>query len=334
MSEAFKVFFARFRGLFGTRNSEYAFDDEAAVHLELLTNRFLNQGMNPEEARRAAWCQFGGISQLKDSLRDRRSYPIVESLAQDLTLAFRQIRIAPRFTVAAAAILALGIGAVTSIFGVVNAVLLCPLPYPQAGRLVWVGEVHKGSSTEELSLTPNFLDWRVWNHVFTSKAAYNVIFRTLLANGEALQLRTLKASAALLPVLGTEPIMGRAFFASEDKKGQDHVAILSYGLWRRAYGSDRTILGRTISLDDGSYVVVGVLPESFSFPTLQPVDLMTPLGKNEQLELTRSPAGTTIVHDVIARLKPGVLWSAPWRTWTRSNRTSASPPFSAVHASR
>jgi putative ABC transport system permease protein len=306
MRGASRVFFARIRGLFGSHSSENAFDDEAAVHVELLTDRFVNQGMNPVEARRAARLQFGGISQLKDSLRERRSYPIVESLVQDLTLAFRQIRIAPRFTVAAAAILALGIGAVTSIFGVVNAVLLRPLPYPQADRLVWVGEVHKGSTTEELSLTPNFLEWRAQNHVFTSMAAYNVVLRTLLANGEALQLRTLKASAALLPVLGTEPMMGRAFFAGEDQKGQDHVAILSYGLWRRTYGGDRTILGSTINLDDGSYVVVGVLPESFSFPTLQPVDLVTPLGKNEQMELTRSPASTTIVHDVIARLKPGV----------------------------
>src|ERR1017187_5113300 len=92
MREALRVVFARIRGLFGSRSSEYAFDDEAAVHLELLTNRFLNQGMSSEEARRSARLQFGGISQLKDSLRDRRSYPIVDSLVQDLVLAFRQIR--------------------------------------------------------------------------------------------------------------------------------------------------------------------------------------------------------------------------------------------------
>src|SRR5690349_24544191 len=122
MREGFRVFLARLRGLFGTHHSECAFDDEAAVHLELLTNRFVNQGMDPKEARRAARRQFGGISQLKDSLRDRRSYPIIDSLVQDLALAIRQIRTAPRFTVAAAAILALGIGATTSIFGIFNAV--------------------------------------------------------------------------------------------------------------------------------------------------------------------------------------------------------------------
>src|SRR4051794_8391205 len=102
-----------------------------------------------------------------------------DSLIQDLSLAFRQIRIAPRFTLATAAILALGIGAVTSIFGVINAVLLRPLPYPHAEQLVWIGEVHQGSSTEELTLTPNFLDWRAKNHAFTSIAAYNVVLRTL-----------------------------------------------------------------------------------------------------------------------------------------------------------
>jgi len=306
MREALNVIFARLRGLFGSRSSENAFDDEAAVHLELLTDRFVNQGMGPEEAHRAARRQFGGISQLKDSLRDRSSYPIVDSLVQDLALAFRQIRTAPRFTFAAAAILALGIGAITSIFGVVNAVLLRPLPYPHADQLVWIGEVQKGSSTDEVTLTPNFLDWREKNHVFTSMAAYNIVLRTLLANGEAVQLRTLKASAALLPILMTEPLLGRAFLSSEDQKGQDHVAILSYRLWRQAYGGDLAILGKTIDLDDGSYVVIGVLPEGFHFPTVQAVDLMTPLGKNEQLELTRSPEATTIVRDVIARLKPGV----------------------------
>lgn len=157
MSEALKVIFARIRGLFGSRGSEVAFDDETTTHLDLLTEHFVNQGMSPREARAAARRQFGGVSQLGDALRDQRSYPVVEALVQDLAFALRQIRTAPRFTVAAAAILAVGIGAITSMFGVVNAVLLRPLPYPEANRLVWVGEALRRNTTEELTLTPDFL---------------------------------------------------------------------------------------------------------------------------------------------------------------------------------
>lgn len=137
-------------------------------------------------------------------------------------------------------------------------------------------------------------------------AAYNVALRSLFANGEAFPLRTLKASAALLSVLRTEPIIGRAFSSEEDQKGRDMVAILSYHLWQQAFAGDRTIIGRTVNLDDGTYVVVGILPEDFVFPTLQPIDLMTPLGKNEQMELTRASSSTTLVHDIVARLRPGV----------------------------
>ena len=158
MREAFHVILARIRGLFDG-NSDQAFDDEAAAHLQLLTDRFVHQGMNPEEARHAALRQFGGVSQLRDDLQEQRSYPIIGSVVRDINLAFRQIRTAPRFT-AAAAILALGIGAITSIFSVINAVLLRPLPYPAGDRLVWMGELHKGSSTDEVTLTPDFLDWR------------------------------------------------------------------------------------------------------------------------------------------------------------------------------
>jgi putative ABC transport system permease protein len=306
MREALHVIFARIRGLFDAGKSDGAFDDEAATHLELLADRFLRQGMNPEEARRAARRQFGERNQLKDSLRERRSYSAIESFAKDIHLALRQIRTAPRFTVAAAATLAFGIGATTSIFSVVNAVLLRPLPYPEADRLVWLGELHKGSSTDEVTLTPNYLDWREKNDVFTSMAAFNMAPRALYLDGGAIQLRTLKASAALLAVLEAKPQMGRAFLRSEDQKGGDPVAILSYHLWQQAYGGDKAVLGRSIHLDDGTYKVVGVLPEDFRFPTLESIDLMTPLGKNEKVELTRASETVTIVHDVIARLRSGV----------------------------
>ncbi len=306
MWEAIRTLHARIRGLAGRRSVEEAFDEEAAAHLDLLTDRFVRQGMTPRQARAAAQRQFGGLSQLQDSLRDQRSYPFLDSLRRDVVLSLRQIRTAPRFTAVAALALGLGIGSSTAMFSIVNAVLLRPLPYPDDDRLVWAGEVMKGSSTDEVTLTPDFLEWRRQSRVFTGMAAYNTLLRTLMENGEATQLRTVKASAALLPVLKTEPLIGRPFLPSEDRKGHDQVAILSYHLWQQAFAGDRTIIGRRITLDDGEYEVVGVLRPDFRFPALQPVDLMTPLGKDEERELTRDAGATTIVHDVIARLAPAV----------------------------
>ncbi len=168
---------------------------------------------------------------------------MVDSLMRDLVLALRQMRTAPRFTVAAAAALALGIGAATSIFSVINAVLIRPLPYAEADRLVWVGEVLKRNTIDEVTLTPNFLEWRRQNRTFTAMAAYNAALRTLIANGEATQLRTLKASAALLAVLKTEPLLGRPFLAGEDRNCHDQVAILSYHLWQQAFGGNKEVIG-------------------------------------------------------------------------------------------
>ena len=306
MWEKFRVVTSRIRAAIGRGPTGDTFDEEAAAHLDLLTDRFVSQGMEPEEARFAARRQFGGLSQLQESLRDQRSYLVVDSLIQDVASAFRQVRSAPAFTAVVVAALALGIGTSTSMFSVINAVLLRPLPYADADRLVWVGEVLKRNTTDEVTLTPNFLDWRRKNRVFAGMAAYNVVLRTLIAKGEATQLRTVKASAALLSVLKAEPFIGRAFLPGEDRKGQDQVAILSYGLWQQAFGGDRGVVGRRLSLDDGSYEVVGILPQEFRFPTLQTIDLMTPLGKNEELELTRAEGTTTIVCDVVARLNPGV----------------------------
>jgi predicted permease len=156
-------------------------------------------------------------------------------------------------------------------------------------------------------------------------AAFNIVPRTLIGNGEATQLQTLKASAALLPVLQASPLLGRAFLPSEDQKGQDQVAIVSYDLWQRAFGGDGGVIGRRITLDDGAYEVVGVLPREFRFPTLQTIDLMTPLGKNEALELTRASGTTTLVRNVVARLNTGVSL-AQARAEMEAIEASLAPP--------
>ena len=242
---------------------------------------------------------------MKESVRERRGLPSIEGLIQDVRYASRQLRKAFGFTAVAVSVLALGVGANTAIFSVINAVLLKPLPYPEANRLVWIGETLKGNSTDQVTLTPDFLEWREQNRVFTGMAAFNVVTRTLANVAEPLQLRTAKASSSLLPLLEVQPFLGRNFSRREDQKGSDQVALISYELWQRSFYGKKEILGQAISLDDRVYTVIGVLPSSFYFPSPFPIDAITPLGKNEPVEMKRGD-GITIVHDVIARLKPNV----------------------------
>jgi putative ABC transport system permease protein len=155
-----------------------------------------------------------------------------------------------------------------------------------------------------LTLTPDFLAWRDRNTVFTSMVAFNTMTRTLRNAGDPV-LHTAKASATLLSVLEVPPLLGRNFSRAEDRKGSDQVALLSYSLWRRNFGGDSRVLGRSITLDDRVYVVIGVMPPSFVFPTTGSIDIITPLAKNEDEEMKRGTE-ITVVHDVVARLKPGV----------------------------
>ena len=229
---------------------------------------------------------------------------VVKNFQNDLRVALRQFRKSPGFAAIAVLALALGIGANTAVFSVVDAVLLRPLAYLESNRLVEVVEIFTRNTADEVTLTPDFLDWRAQNHVFSGMAGFTDFSRTLTGLAEPLQLRTVKASADLLSILKVQPFLGRNFLSSEDRAGHDQVAILSYGLWEHSFGGKRDIIGRSITLDDKPLTVVGVLPRDFRFPT-EAIDLMTPLAKNEEEEMKRG-TGMTIIRHVIARLKPGV----------------------------
>jgi putative ABC transport system permease protein len=204
----------------------------------------------------------------------------LERFWQDLRFAIRALRRAPAFAVVAVCVLALGVGANTAMFSVIDAVLLRPLPYPEAERLVWIGESIKNKTTDEVTLTPDFLDWRSQNDLFTAMGAFNLFTRTLTGAGDPVPLRTVKASADLLTLLKVQPLLGRNFARSEDERGRDQVAILSYGLWLRSFGGVKEVVGRSITLDDRVFTVVGILPREFHFPASEPIDLLTPLGKH------------------------------------------------------
>jgi putative ABC transport system permease protein len=305
MPMVLRAWLSRIRNLFHHDAADRDFDREIEHHVAMLAARYSHRGLTSEEAWRAARLQFGSVTQMKESVHERRGVPWFEEFLRDGKYAVRQLRKNPGFTVVAIAVLALGIGANTTIFSLVDAVLVKPLPYSEANRLLWVGETLKGNSTDQVTLTPDFLEWRDRNQVFTGLAAFNMLTRTLTNVGEPIQLHTAKASASLLPILGMEPFLGRNFSRAEDQKGKDQVALVSYGLWRRTLGGRRDVLGHALILDDRAYTVIGVLPPAFFFPSPTPIDVVTPLGKNEEAEEKRG-AGTTIVHDVIARLKPGI----------------------------
>jgi putative ABC transport system permease protein len=219
----------------------------------------------------------------------------------------------PGVTVAAALSLALGIGATSAIFTVLNAVALRPLPYPEADRLIWMTQVLKKNSTDELTVTGHFLEWRRQNRTFEDLAGYNVqlpgrleVLQTRNSTGraDAREVQAAKVSASFLPLLGVQPALGRNFLKQEDYKGRDQVALLGNELWQQRFGGDRNAIGQSILLDGRPLTVVGVLSPDFVFPGADEVQLLVPLGKDEAAELEQKYA--SIIVNVIGRLKPGV----------------------------
>jgi predicted permease len=197
-------------------------------------------------------------------------------MLSDLRLALRSLRATPAFTAVALVVLTLGISATTAFFSLVDAVVLKGLPFPQAGRLMAVGETQFASGSVA---APNFFDWRAGQHVFEDLAAYQskngLIVRD---NGEPTSLRTYMVSASLFPMLRVSPTIGHAFTAAEEVDGRDRVALISSGLWQRRFGRDPNIVGRTLATEAGAWEIVGVMPEGFTFPIgLQnPTDLWVP----------------------------------------------------------
>ncbi|HET7563752.1 MAG TPA: ABC transporter permease, partial [Gemmatimonadaceae bacterium] len=231
----------------------------------------------------------------------------METLIHDLRLAFRSLRKTPGFTLIAVLCLALGTGATTAIFSVVNAVLLRPLPYPQPEQLVRIYEASTVKAGFHGSVAPaNFLDWRRENTVFAQLAEYNTVSVNLQSDAAPERLSATTASANLFSMLRVKPELGRTFLPNEDQPGAARVAVLSDALWRTRFGADRGIIGRTITLDDQQVTVVGVMPPDFSFPATSQIDLWVPR------IFTADQASTRGSHylAVVGRLKPGVTLDA------------------------
>lgn len=259
------AFLSRIRGSFTRRRADQEFDDEVQGHLDMLAERFMRHGMTHEEAACAARRQFGGLTQTRESLRQRRGLPL-DIFVRDIRYALRQLRKAPAFAAVAVITLGLGIGANTAVFAVVNAVLLRPLPYPKADRLVSVEARNEqgGPHPDNLSY-PNFFDFRSSNKVFDHLVSYRDSEFVLSGEARATHLDGEIVSWDLFQMLRVEPEVGRGFLPEEEKAGTQ-VVVLSHDLWQSHFGSDRNIVGRSVTIDGNPFTVVGVAPPQFRFP--------------------------------------------------------------------
>jgi putative ABC transport system permease protein len=233
----------------------------------------------------------------------------MDSLAADLRYAFRQLRRSPTFTLAAVACLALGIGANTAIFSVINAVLVRPLPYPDPDRLVMLFEARKDNAAGRNVVAPaDFLDWRTQTQAFERTAAIYDYGVNLTGRGEPAEVTAELASADLFPLLGLTPVIGRTFTAQEDGPGGARAVLLSHGLWQRRFGGARDVVGQRVRVDDQPYTVVGVLPEGAGLAGRpRAPDLWLPLALDPGQDY-RATSGRYLT--AVGRLKPGVSLAA------------------------
>jgi putative ABC transport system permease protein len=289
---------ARLRGLFRDRRADRELDDEIETHLRLLAERYVRQGMTEAEAAWAARRKFGNVTLLKEANREMRGIRFIETLVQDLRYGLWMLRRNPGFTSVAVLTLALGIGANTAIFSVVNAVLLKPLPYPDPQRLVWITEVLHGA---ELNGAADYIHWREQSKTFDHLIAFTTGQIYLTGRGEPERLDVVRATANLVPALGIAPQLGRAFTPEEDRPGGDSVVILSHALWQRRFGGDPSVIGQSVTFDGRDRVVIGVMPPGFKF--IRKADALLPRAIDVQDALKNE--GMRYAGEFIGRLKLG-----------------------------
>jgi predicted permease len=284
------------------RRAEAELDEEIRAHLELETEQNIESGMSPEEARYAALRAFGNVALSKEGSRTVWGLIWIQTLWQDVRFGARTLVKNPGFTVVAVVALALGIGANSAIFSVVNTVLLRPLPYKEPEKLVMVWE--RGNADEfpiNSTSAANFMDWREQNQVFEGLAVMGRASFNLTGGGEPLRVDGRRVSANLFQLLGVEPQIGRAFLPDEDAAGASPVVVLSHGLWQRRFGSDPGVVGKPLTLNGRSYTVVGVMSPQFEFPSRQD-ELWVPIAFGPQEAANRGNNS----YEVVGRMKPGV----------------------------
>ena len=297
-----RAFAVRLAGLFAKSQRDREFAAELDGHLQMHIDDNLRSGMNSEEARREALLKLGGVEPTKEIYRDRRGLPLLETMLQDLRYAMRTLGKNPGFTLIAVLTLALGIGANTAIFSMVNALLLHPYNFPDLDRLVRVWEnrgIDEGADARFIA-PQDAADLQTGAPVFDALTTYNCGDFNLSVEGNVQPVLGCHVSANFFDVLGVAPALGRAFSASEELPGADQVAVVSYGFWQRRFAGDAGLLGKTIQLNGKKYTVIGIMPHGFDYPV--PMELWAPLGLNPAEKADRAKLSL----ESLGRLKAGV----------------------------
>jgi predicted permease len=267
----------RFSGLFDKERKDRELAEELDANLQLHIDDNLRRGMSPADARRDALLKLGGVEQAKEKLRDRRGFPFLESILQDVRFGLRMLRKAPAFTAVAVLTLALGIGANTAVFSLINSLLLNPMGIPDPSRVVvMMTKYDKLSLKFPVVSAPTFANVRDSRDVFSFAALLNQSSFNYTNGNAPERLIGSEVSSEWFQVFETKPFLGRLFRPEENQPGANHEVILSYGTWTRLFGGDESIVGKNIELNLQSYKVVGVLGPKLSDPFS--VQLWVPLG--------------------------------------------------------
>ncbi len=289
----------------GRKKKEAELDEEVRSHLKMAAGDRAERGQSPEEAKFAALREFGNVALVVQVTRDSWGSGFLDRFTQDLRFGGRMFAKSPGFTAVAILTVALGIGANTAIFSVVNGVLLNPLPYPAPDQLVTLHESKPNFEAGSISF-PNFRDWRKDNTTFSMMGISRGYSFNLTGLGETEQVRAQLISTDLLRMLGVKPVLGRLFEEGEDEFGASPMVIISEGFWNRKLGSAQDVLGKGLTLDGRNYSVVGVVPANFNLEVgvFSASEIYVPIGQwtNPALHVRMAGLG---IHG-IGRLKPGV----------------------------
>ncbi|HUE44084.1 MAG TPA: ABC transporter permease [Candidatus Sulfotelmatobacter sp.] len=310
MGDAIRVFWAKVRAIWAKSEMDDDFNEELETHLDLLTAEFEKAGMKPQEARRAAILKVGGRETLREENRDSRGLPFLEVLAQDVKYAMRTLRRDKGFAIFAILIAGLGVGASCTVFSVVNTILIHKLPFKNPEQLAWIAN-HDDATNDMSGKTTqvdHFKDLRDKSQSFSDMAAYMAFYGVgdakLIEGGEPERLTSVPVSRNFFPLLGVEPQLGRQFSEDEAKFNGPGAVMLSDGIWRRKFGADPHIVGRSLDFDGGPKLVVGVLPAWFDFSTVFTPGSRVDVFEAFPLTPETNKWGNTL--SIVGRLKPAV----------------------------
>jgi len=304
--EPIRILLSRCSALFRRRNLDEDLDAELSSHIEFAVEENMKRGMSAQQARTRALREFGGVTQTKEAYRVQQGLPFLEAVLIDVRYGLRQLRKSPAFAATAILTLALGIGGMTAVFSVVEAVLLRPLPFKDSGQLLSLHEWVREDPHEFNVTAPDVLIFQRESKAFTGEGGYVGAGYDVTGAGAPFHAAAERVTASLFPVLGVDPLLGRTFTQKEDENTAP-VTVISYSLWRERFQSDPGVLGKTIDLDRRPYTIIGVMPRNFEFPLdagrLSRRDLWVPMSFTP---VEKNSEGSNYDYGLVARLRPGV----------------------------